>query len=65
MDIRQVILSNIKGSSKEEIRSFIQDAVNEREEMALPGMGILFEAMWEKRDENQKDTLAGWIKESV
>ncbi|HHU69253.1 MAG TPA: small acid-soluble spore protein SspI [Thermoanaerobacterales bacterium] len=65
MDIRQIILSNMKNKSKEEIKGFIQDAVNEKEELALPGMGILFEAMWEKRNEDQKDMLTSWIKESV
>lgn len=65
MDIRQIILSNMKDKSKEEIKGFIQDAVNEKEELALPGMGILFEAMWQKRNEEQKDMLTDWIKESV
>jgi len=65
LDIRQIILSNMKNKSKEEIKGFIQDAVNEKEELALPGMGILFEAMWEKRNEDQKDMLTSWIKESV
>lgn len=55
----------MKNKSKEEIKGFIQDAVNEKEELALPGMGILFEAMWEKRNEDQKDMLTSWIKESV
>ncbi|MDI3533842.1 MAG: hypothetical protein PWQ82_207 [Thermosediminibacterales bacterium] len=62
MDIRQVILSGLKGESKENIREFIQDAINTREENALPGLGILFEAIWQKSDANQKDTIMNWIE---
>jgi small acid-soluble spore protein I (minor) len=65
MDIRSVILNNMKGKSKEEIRGFIQDAVDKKEELALPGMGILFETMWQKSSEEQKNTLMEWLVKAI
>ena len=45
LDIRDLVITNLSGSSREEVESYIQEAVEAREEDTLPGMGILFEVV--------------------
>ena len=65
LDIRSLVLSNLSGSSSEEVRGYIQDTVDTREDDALPGMGILFELVWKKSDEPEKDQMMSKIMEEV
>lgn len=65
MDIRQAVLKNLEGSTKEEIRGYIQDTVDTREEQALPGMGILLEAAWKKADDKDKDIIMDMIMKGI
>ena len=46
MDIRQHIISNFKNSTTSEIRESIIEAINEKDELTLPGLGVLFEILW-------------------
>ncbi|MDD4570728.1 MAG: small acid-soluble spore protein SspI [Tepidanaerobacteraceae bacterium] len=50
MDIRNLVLQNLSGSSKAEVEGYIQETIDTREEEALPGMGILFEVVWNNSD---------------
>lgn len=65
VDLRSLILGNLEGSEADEIREYIQEAVDDREEDALPGMGILFEAVWKRSDENEKDNMMDKIMETL
>ena len=52
MDIREHIISNFKNCTVDEIKESIIDAINEKDELTLPGLGVLFEILWK----NFKDT---------
>lgn len=60
-DIREIVLQNLSGSSDEEIRGYIQETIDTREEEALPGMGILFEVVWKKSDDTERDKIMNKI----
>lgn len=57
IDLRSIILDNLKGSEAEEIRGYIQETIDMREEEALPGMGILFELVWKNSSEAEKSSM--------
>jgi len=57
IDIRENIFNNFKGSSKEEFLTCIEDSIRKKEEITLPGLGVLFEALWSKLDNPKKDEL--------
>jgi small acid-soluble spore protein I (minor) len=65
MDIRKIVLKNLEGSSKEDIRGYIQDTVDTHEEKALPGMGILLEAAWKVSDDKTKDMIMDTIMKAL
>ncbi len=64
-DIRELVLQNLAGSSREEIQGYIQETIDMREEEALPGMGILFEVVWSKSNTQEKDNMMNKIMEGI
>jgi small acid-soluble spore protein I (minor) len=65
MDIKRAVLDNLKKRSKEEIKGFIQEAVESKNENAIPGLGVIFEAAWEKMSEEEKDSMMNLIMRGI
>lgn len=65
IDIRKSIHDNFKGSSKEEISSSITDALAEREELALPGLGVFFEILWQNCSKQEQDSILNKLKNGM
>lgn len=61
MSIRDYIKNNFKNSSEEEIRDSIISSISEGDEVTLPGMGVLFEIMWN----NSNNDIQAKILESI
>ncbi|HHX16803.1 MAG TPA: small acid-soluble spore protein SspI [Mollicutes bacterium] len=58
IDIREYIKNNFKDSTSEEIRESIEEAIKKEENLTLPGLGVLFELLWENNNEsNRKDII--------
>lgn len=56
IDIRKHIRKNFKESTKEELESSIVESINSKDEVVLPGLGVLFEILW-KNTENTEEIL--------
>lgn len=65
IDLRKAVLMNIQGSSEEDLRNMIADAIQTREEKALPGLGVLFEIMWNNTDSNVQNQVLGTIQDGI
>ena len=61
IDIRQNVLANISNNSKDEIYKTIQDAVDKKTDITLPGLGVLFEVIWNKADNNTRNDLVKYL----
>ncbi|MBO8170289.1 MAG: small acid-soluble spore protein SspI [Bacillaceae bacterium] len=57
IDLREAVIKNMENSSQEEIRMTIVDAIEKGEEKTLPGLGVLFEVMWNNISENEKNNI--------
>lgn len=58
IDIREYIVNNFRDEDIEKIRNSIETTINNRDEDALIGMGVLFEILWNKLNKDeQKDVL--------
>ena len=58
IDIREYIKNNFKDSTSEEIRESIEESIKKEENLTLPGLGVLFELLWENNNEsNRKDII--------
>jgi len=63
LDIRKAVRKNLEGRSRTEIRGYIEDAIDSQNEAAIPGMGVLFEEIWENGDESRKQKIMDWVME--
>ena len=57
LDLRQAVITNIKGKSTEQLKDMVEIAIVEKEEKTLPGLGVVFEVIWQHTDGQTKDTL--------
>ncbi|MGI6325206.1 MAG: small acid-soluble spore protein SspI [Bacilli bacterium] len=63
VSIREYIKNNFKNVSKEEIRQTIEDSIKQDDEIVLPGLGVLFETVW--NNSNQKEAIIDIIYNSL
>ena len=47
LNLRHAIKQNVQGNSQEELEATIVDAIQNGEEKMLPGLGVLFEMIWQ------------------
>ena len=56
-NLRQAIVQNVSGNSQQELRETIVDAIQTGEEKMLPGLGVLFEAIWNHSSEEERKEM--------
>jgi len=65
LNLRQAIMHNVANNTKEELEETIVDAIERREEKMLPGLGVLFEVIWENSSEQQKAEMLTTLEKAV
>lgn len=65
LSIRGYIKKNLQGSDEMAIRNSIEASINEGEEEALPGMGVLLEMLWQNSTNEQKEQILTSIKKGL
>ncbi|MDF2945484.1 MAG: small acid-soluble spore protein SspI [Bacillales bacterium] len=64
-DIRGAVISNVSGNSPDELRSTIVDAISSKEEKMLPGLGVLFEVIWNNSDPSEQQEMLSTLEKGV
>ncbi|WP_318508091.1 small acid-soluble spore protein SspI [Bacillus sp. T3] len=54
LNLRHAIIQNVSGNSQDELRDTIVDAIQNGEEKMLPGLGVLFEVIWQTASEDDR-----------
>lgn len=57
LNLRHAILHNVSGNSQEQLKNTIVDAIQSGEEKMLPGLGVLFEVIWQNASEEEKKEM--------
>ncbi|RFU70711.1 small acid-soluble spore protein SspI [Peribacillus saganii] len=65
LNLRHAIMQNISGNSQEELRETIVDAIQNGEEKMLPGLGVLFEVIWQNCSEQDRQEMVQVLESSV
>lgn len=65
LNLRQAIKSNIAGQNDKELEAVIVDAIQRGEEKMLPGLGVLFEIIWENSTDEEKNMMLKTLEEEV
>lgn len=64
-DLRKAILANIKGKTEEQLRDMIETSVEDQNEKTLPGLGVIFEVMWQNLDNEVQDNLVKTLYKNI
>ncbi len=65
ISIRGHIINNFKGDDFDVLRSAIEESIQEKDEVTLPGMGVFLEIIWQGADEELKNKMLQIIKERI
>lgn len=65
IDIRKYIIENFKDDNEDKIRDSIETTIKLGDEDALIGLGVLFELLWNKLTEEEKQNNLNNIRESI
>lgn len=65
LDIRHHIINNFKGDNFNTLKNAIDESVEEKDELTLPGLGVFFEIIWENADQELKNQLIEIIRKRV
>lgn len=64
-NIRKHIINNFNGDDYKTLRYALDEAVKEKDEVTLPGLGVFFEIIWEDSTNQMKDEIIEIIKNRV
>ena len=65
ISIKNHIMNNFKGASKEDIKESIVSSFNDKDEITLPGLGVFFGIVWNKSSEDEKFIILDILKDSL
>ncbi|MEF3306448.1 small acid-soluble spore protein SspI [Paenibacillus sp. GYB003] len=61
LSLRQAIIQRVHDKSEEELVSVIEDSIG-GDDKALPGLGVLFEIIWENSGQKERSSMAATLK---
>ena len=56
LDLRQAIINRVQNKNSTELTEVIEDSIGQ-DERALPGLGVLFEMIWQHADDNDHNHM--------
>jgi len=65
INIRNYIKENFKNSEINDIKESIVVSINDKDEVTLPGLGVLFEILWENSDEDLRNKILEILKSNL
>lgn len=65
MSIKDYILNNFKNDSKEDIKGAIDESINSKDEVTLPGMGVFMEIIWNNATNEMKDEMLNILESNL
>ena len=60
VDLRQAIVMRVQDNSAKELSEVIEDSVG-ADERALPGLGVLFEMIWQQSSETEQGKMVDYL----
>ncbi len=65
ISIRNHIKNNFKNTSYNELKASIDGNIKEKEELALPGLGVFFEILWNGSNDKFKDEILKTLESNL
>lgn len=64
LNLRKAIIENIASNDQDQLEATIVDAINGEEKM-LPGLGVLFELIWQESSEEDRQEMIDALEKGV
>ncbi len=61
LNLRQAIMYKMQGSDADAVEDTITDAIASGQEKTLPGLGVLFEVLWQHSDPSSRQEMVSTI----
>lgn len=65
LNLRNAIIHNVSGNTQEQLEDTIVDAISTGEEKMLPGLGVLFEVIWNNSSEQDKQEMLAALESGL
>lgn len=65
LNLRKAILENVTNNDKDQLEATIVDAIQSGEEKMLPGLGVLFELIWQQSDQTEQQEMLDVLEQGV
>lgn len=65
LNLRKAILDNVSDNDANQLKSTIVDAIQSGEEKMLPGLGVLFELIWQQSDQSEQQEMLAALEKGV
>lgn len=65
LNLRKAILANISTNNQQQLEATIVEAIDNGEEKMLPGLGVLFELIWQQSSDQDKLEMIKSLEEGV
>ncbi len=65
LNLRKAVIHNVSGNSQDQLEDTIVDAIQSGEEKMLPGLGVLFEVIWNNSSEDEKKEMLQTLESSL
>ncbi|WLR50167.1 small acid-soluble spore protein SspI [Bacillus tianshenii] len=65
LNLRNAIISNVADNSKQQLEATIVDAIQSNQEKMLPGLGVLFELIWQNSNEKEQEEMLDALKSAL
>jgi small acid-soluble spore protein I (minor) len=65
LNLRHAIIQNVSGNSQDELKDTIVDAIQNGEEKMLPGLGVLFEVIWESASQQEQQEMLSMLENGL
>jgi small acid-soluble spore protein I (minor) len=64
INLRQAVVQRVQNKSNDELQGIIEESIG-GEERVLPGLGVLFEIIWQHSEENIQNELVETLKDHL
>lgn len=64
-DIRGAVINNIHNMNEQELQELVVDSIQRGEEKLLPGLGVLFEVIWQNSSSGDREEMIDILRQSL
>ena len=65
ISIKNHIMNNFKGASKNDIKESIISSFNDKDEITLPGLGVYFGIVWSNSSQEEQNRILDILKDNL